>query len=306
MSYWKLLYQKLVNTRLENPVRESYRHSIQEELYYRTLNKLKDDPILAEIENFSMLLNPRKPGLEKDLFTHGTREKESVEILRDQMQTGMKVIDIGANIGFYTLIMRQESGEKGKVTAIEPSPRNFELLERNLNLNSFEDVDTVEKAVGKQKGVENLRMAEAPNLNRVNGIEESENTFRVECTTLDSLCTAPDMIRMDVEGYEIEILKGMKRILQQEDFKVFMEIHPWKMEEFYGYEIQELWDILIDQGFRIKYGIRHPNRIKPLNFVSPSYPSKRVINPNQPIEKAKKEYKDFFDWTGAYRVFLEK
>lgn len=215
----------------------------------------------------------------------------------------MEVVDIGANIGYYTLIEASNVGDKGQVTAIEPTPSSFRRLEKNCMLNGFENVELLNIAVGSDQSRVSLKEKRTHNHNKIH--EKGE--ISVEQDSLDSLIDFdPDIVRMDVEGYELEILKGMEKTLDSEGLILFLEVHPSKIERNYGGNKEEFWRILSENGFRVKYLIRHPPRPKPLYFLKWGYPPKRVLQPDMCVEEARKEHSDFFAWESVFRVFLKK
>ena len=113
-------------------------HSIKDELwywinYYRCSSK----EVIKKIQGSKMLLDLRDKGIHKDLFLYGCREPECTKIVQKELCEGMKVVDIGANIGYYALMEAQIVGDSGKIYAIEPEPRNFRMLERNIEMNSY-------------------------------------------------------------------------------------------------------------------------------------------------------------------------
>ena len=82
----------------------------------------------------------------------GVNEKYETELFKKMVQDGMVVVDIGANIGYYTLIAAKLVGNKGIVYAFEPEPSNYELLCQNIAINGYTNVVPIEKAVSKTSG----------------------------------------------------------------------------------------------------------------------------------------------------------
>lgn len=160
-----------------------------------------------------MLLDLGDPGISRTLLLFGTREQEHVEIMRRVLQPGMTVLDIGANIGFYALLELELVGETGDVVLVEPSPQNVELLQRNLGLNSFHDVVVHPVAVSDRSGTRPFTMSTFSNLGTFHDLdaESTAGVLEVETVTVPQLVGDGklDLIRMDVEGHEVEVLNGM-------------------------------------------------------------------------------------------------
>ena len=288
-------------------VREIYRHSFFGELYYRTVNLILEDKLIVKkLSGFEMILDISNSGLEKDLFLHGVREKESVGILSEYLEEGMEVVDVGANIGYYTMIQAEIVGDSGLVKAIEPTESSFLRLKKNCGLNEFENIDFINKAVGSESETVQIKERASPNLNRVTDSKDSGNGS-VEQEPLDDIIDFdPDAVRMDVQGYETEILKGMEEVLQTDNLMLFIEVHPSKIRGYYGDDITEFWKILSKNDFKVKYLIRHPPKPRPTYFFRKAYPPKKVLKPEMGVEETLENHQDFFDWETAFRVFLEK
>jgi len=186
------------------------------------------------------------PGISKALIISGTREEQLQYILRQELEEGMVILDLGANIGFYVLLEAQIVGSKGKVYAVEPSPRNFELLNRNIELNGVKDiVETFNIGASNQKGKEKFYLSPCSNLStfiprsyRSAGRTEPINSkcLEVEVTDLSSFVKdkrTVDFMRMDIEGYEVEVFEGMQEALKKGNFspKIVFECHFPKYDD---------------------------------------------------------------------------
>lgn len=291
---------------LDKPVREIYRHSVFSEIYYRFVKFILEDNLLVKsVLDYQMILDINNGGLEKDIFLHGIREKESTDIFLDYLKNGMNVVDIGANIGYYTLMEASKVGDSGNVLAIEPTLSSFNMLKKNCSINGFENIDFVNNAVGLESKNVGIDKGRSPNLNRISAKHPGKELVKQE--TLNNLVDIePDIVRMDVQGYELEILKGMDNLLESNDMMLFIEVHPSKIEEYYEGDMEEFWEILSDYNFHIKYLVRHPPKPYIRYFFKREYPPKKVLNPDLSIEKTKENYSSFFEWDSVFRVFLKK
>ncbi len=149
---------------------------------------------------------------------------------------GDTVVDVGAHIGLYSLIAAKRVGPSGKVIAIEPDPENCNLLHRNIELNKLTNVTILERAAfssnsklklylpGKERGFTKLGTIMA---NRA----MTENFLEIDATTLDHLMlmqgmTQVNWIKIDVEGAELEVLKGATVTLSvSKDIALLIEVH---------------------------------------------------------------------------------
>lgn len=165
-----------------------------------------------------MWLDLEDRGISRSLLLFGRREMDHKAMLELVLKPGMTVFDIGANIGYYVLLELGLIGETGRMIAIEPSPSNIALLGRNLALNgASERVTVVEGAVSNQAGARHFHLSEQSNLNTFHAdggaeLHLSGETIEVATYSLPDLAERfgpPDLIRMDVEGHEVEVIEGM-------------------------------------------------------------------------------------------------
>jgi FkbM family methyltransferase len=133
-------------------------------------------------------------------------EKHERKLFCDAIAPGSVVLDVGANIGLYTLLAAKRGA---RVFAIEADPRNLELLRQNVHLNGFDDRVTIFPiAAGNQQGMVMLyrTRGNSGNSNLFEGIDP----VQVPCRTIDSLNLPPiDVCKMDIEGNEVSALRGM-------------------------------------------------------------------------------------------------
>lgn len=214
-----------------------------------------------------MLLSLLDVGISRDLLIHGTREVNAGRSFRSIIRPGDVIVDAGANIGWYTLMEAHEVGERGRVFAIEPVPGNFALLERNLSLNGFsERVLPVQAAVGDVNGEVDIHVARQSNLSAVRRTPIMEryvqfaSSVRVPVVRIDDFLVGQgldpsdvNIVRMDIEGFELEALRGMERVLSTaQDLALFIEIHPKLVKEIHGLGgYQRMLHMLRENGFFI-------------------------------------------------------
>jgi len=215
---------------------------------------------ITEVNNAKMFLLPRKGGIYRDLFSYKKREPICTNYLMHSgvLKEGDVVLDVGANIGYYVLVEAQLVGKSGKVYAVEPVRSNFDLLERNVQLNNFKNVSAFQFAFGEKDAksgeiyVSDKSNLCAMNRNAVGGKIVSAQEVCVE--TVDTFFkdkAPPNLIRMDVEGYEYQIIKGMAKTLKG-DLKILAELHP--LRRYIDPEkMDEMFDILEQNNFRVRF-----------------------------------------------------
>lgn len=146
-----------------------------------------------------------------NLSLFGFYEKRETEFIKQNIASEMICLDIGANIGYHTLLMAKLAKQ---VLAFEPFPDAYELLNKNLDLNLFMNVRTYPYALGDKNKIARL-FIEQGNFG-MNKLEGSGRFIDVEERTLDSFYKGRvDFVKIDVEGHELEVLKGMIKILKK-------------------------------------------------------------------------------------------
>jgi len=189
--------------------------------------------VIRNIMGSKMRLDLTDTGVSHDLIINGIREPYITEAFRKEVTKGNTIIDIGANIGYYALQEAQLVGEWGRVYAIEPVVESMEMLKRNIKLNEYKNIKTYDMAIGNYTGKVSMNIHPLRNLSSISGISSRTGDSRmVDITTLDKFIEnnvypdIPDLIRMDVEGYESEIIKGMANLLNSQlPLKLLVEIH---------------------------------------------------------------------------------
>lgn len=217
---------------------------------------LLSSDFMLEINESKMILNINDKGLSKDLFIYGKREYLITDYLINSgvLKEGDVALDIGANIGYYALLESKLVGNSGKVYAIEPVSTNLELLQKNIKLNNRKNMQVFHLAIGDKNTSlkvylhRNFNLCSVKKNQLVNYIGEET----VDCLTVDSFLEgkdAPQLIRMDVEGYEYNILKGMTLTVEK-PVKILMEIHGSLMTKE---ESTEIFSMLRKNGFKVDF-----------------------------------------------------
>jgi len=167
----------------------------------------------------------------------GNYEPETTKIFEDVIKPGMYVIDVGAHVGYYTLLAARAVGPDGRVVAFEPDESNYAALETNIKLNDYHNVITVKSAVSDYDGQASLAMS-----NLYSGIhyldykEQGNDGVDVDTTTIDTFLDSHEnpeigLVKIDVEGSEERVLDGMTRLLNRQNaINIVLEFHPKLLE----------------------------------------------------------------------------
>ncbi|MGE0192622.1 MAG: FkbM family methyltransferase [Planctomycetota bacterium] len=156
------------------------------------------------------------------VFLLGERSLPEASVVRSLLAPGMVAVDVGANIGYWTLFLCSRVGTSGQVVAYEPSPENLPELEANIARNGLAQVTVRPVAVGARAGVVSF-------LSGINGgvAEGDGGPHLCPVVTLDELRDRPvDFVKIDVEGYEGAVLEGARELIRRQRPVLWIEFHP--------------------------------------------------------------------------------
>lgn len=219
---------------------------------------LKKRYVIAPVNDYRMMLDLQTPGLSRTLFVYGTREIMDTYVVRKEVHGAMNVLEVGANIGYYAM-MEARQLTTGKIYALEPDPRNQELLRKNAELNGCGDkLLLFPYAASDKNGTATLFMGKRTNVSSLvsheyNGGSES---IEVKVIKLDDFPEIDqiDFIRMDIEGYECRVLDGMREYLatHKRPLKIFIETHNHAYNDS-DMNFTAQMRFLGENGFKVKY-----------------------------------------------------
>lgn len=209
---------------------------------------------IKEIEGFKMALEPSKPGISDELYRKGGREFPFMWILRKEVKGCTLGYDIGANLGYTTIPISKACQ---KVFAFEPDKRSRDLLNKNIELNGLSNVLVFKEAITDHNLGVDLYLSKKPNQTSITRKKAGKGAVKVRApsVTLDTHARFNDdhvFMKMDIEGAEVEAMRGAKKILSHnEHVKILMEIHPKAYSK--DRDFRETMDLLAFHGFRMKY-----------------------------------------------------
>ena len=189
------------------------------------------------------------------LSTEGVYEPLVTELVQKEVRPGDVVLDIGAHIGYYTLIFAGRVGPDGRVFAFEPEPGNCALLEKNVHANGYHNVAILRKAVAEKAGTVRLYPAEDNSGdNRIYDSHDGRRFLEVETMRLDDYFPGDrwkvDFIKMDIQGAEYAALCGMGALLNRNTgVKLVTEFWPFGLAMF-GIDPKAYLQSLAGHGFR--------------------------------------------------------
>ena len=222
---------------------------------------------IIELPEFKMYLDPNERVVSKSIFLHKIWEPLESKLFCRSINKGDIVIDIGAHIGWYSLLASRHVGEEGLVYAFEPEPRSFNILIKNIKLNDITNIIPINKALSDSSGIQLLYInlyKKDPSLFRM-WSDSDEESVPVEVIPLDEYLENKqvDIIKIDVEGYEYKIFQGMEKILSENpNLIIFSEYWPEGLRKA-GSSPKEYLDIIKKHGFII---IKIEEKLEKINY----------------------------------------
>lgn len=203
--------------------------------------------------------------IQQQLFWYGYYEKDAILTWEQMIHTNAVVLDIGANTGYYSIIAAKRSRH---TYAFEPGSSNRKKLEENIQLNKLVNITVLPYAVSDKQGKAELHIAGDDNTG-MNSLEQTGNFSGrkevVNITTIDYWVTENriagiGLVKIDVEGSEMKVLKGMQAVIEEHKPVFFMEVIGQLLMQS-GHSVNEVYDFLFSKGYNA-YGIIKPLRLK--------------------------------------------
>lgn len=218
-------------------------------LKWQVGSRLVPGPIAVPFAgNARLLVRPGMTGATGNIYC-GLHEFNDMAFLLHFLRPEELFLDVGANIGSYTVLAGKVSGVR--VIAVEPIPQTFEYLMDNIQLNRLQSVVQAENiALGAEDSVVTMTANQDAMNHAVSSHDMDTDIVTVPVKRLDDLVgdEIPALIKIDVEGYETEVLKGAQRTMASPDCKaVIMELNG--SGNRYGFNEMELHHSMIQSGY---------------------------------------------------------
>ncbi len=220
----------------------------------------------VEVHGHKMFLT--KKGFE-EYSTQGIYGKFDTQAVESLIKPGDYVIDVGAAIGYFTLIFARAVGRDGFVFAFEPKKDRFDILSKNIQINNYSNVKIENMAImeddkkinlfQRNDGRSGLRyIKNAQRLEKHNDVDRHKTPIKITTSQLDdyleksSLLEKISFMKIDVDGPELLVLKGSKLLLKNNSLKIFMEWDKVSARRS-GCEPSDIIDLLLQNNFKMFY-----------------------------------------------------
>jgi FkbM family methyltransferase len=216
-------------------------------------------PVVVGTGDFEILVDADDQAIGQAIAITGDYEPEVSRTLRGLLEPGAVFVDVGANYGWHSLVAARAVGEAGRVISVEPNPRNAGLLRQSAGRNGFPHLTVMAVAAGDEHG---LAALETDGSNgRIVGVDASilealACSFVVPLRRLDHIVEQAgdprvDVMKIDVEGFELAALRGGRRVITRDRPVIVSEFFPRALLSTGGIDPAEYLDALRELGYSI-------------------------------------------------------
>ncbi len=182
----------------------------------------RDGPVVCSYDGDLRIRADLNDWLQRQIFMYGTYrvEERHRHLMLSRVKEGGTILDVGAHIGYYSLLFAKRTGQSGRVFAFEPSSQNYGRLLENISLNDLANITTVKAAVSDEAGTATINLAAGSNTGSTSLHFDTDavGTEQVKTITIDDYLERHridevNLIKIDVEGHELHVLRGLRRTL---------------------------------------------------------------------------------------------
>jgi len=218
-------------------------------------HRLNDRVSLAKLKGFSIYVQDEDQAVGQHV-KRDRYEPNVTHVFRERVRPGMNVLDVGANIGYFTMLSASLVGPSGSVTAIEPNPESAKLLEASRRANSFDNVAVLQVAAGRELG---LLVLHGSYSNAMTSAIPDDAAAVITSTTVPSVKIDDlipkdkkiDFVKIDVEGAEYNALLGASEMIKRCHPTIVSEFSPQTMPGISGVDGRQYLRFLLDFGYTI-------------------------------------------------------
>jgi len=211
------------------------------------LNRCKSSSVV--VDGRSMII-PENEYLQYMVLTHKRPHENYVKSI---IKKGDTVIDLGANVGYWTLLFAELVGETGRVFAFEPEPNNFKMLKKNVEINNYKNVVLEQKAVSNKTEKAHLYLTDNGTMDHRLSKEKKRESIQVQVVKLDDYFKdfdiSIDFIKSNMQGADFAGIMGMQQLIKKsKNLKMTFEFAP-SMAKGFGLEPEECIEFIKNLGF---------------------------------------------------------
>lgn len=246
---------KYALTRIKDALKAKLNEHFRNRQHKKRLRSLnKKEKIIVSCVGKLFELKTSDFGLHRDLISDRIREPVATALMMQYAQPQHTLLDAGANIGYFSLLL---SDKCKYVYAVEPDKDNYKALIRNIELNRSKNINVFNLAFSDNSEDLYLNKSDKSNWHTTSKQYSQQDSEKIKAISIDSFCSekgiAPDIIKMDIEGFEKIVIPGAKKILNTVSY-LFFELHSSLITIE---ETNHILDIIEDAGLELSHIIRY-------------------------------------------------
>lgn len=221
------------------------------------MNLLKGVMTVTNYDNTMKMKLDIGEWIQQQIFFFGYYDERGMKCLKKYLNKGDVFIDIGANVGCYSLIASKIVTETGKVYAFEPVNSIYNCLKKNVELNNLKNIVLEKKAIYNKRGVKDLYISLSDNMGMssistpVSNYIEKVNTITLDEFIRNNKVNKVDFIKIDIEGAELYALQGMTNTIIQNKPVIIVELNEWILKET-GIDMKDIIKLMQKLGYSMK------------------------------------------------------
>ncbi len=218
-------------------------------------NKSNPKSVLRYKNGVAFNISKNKGSVSKSLIFKRNYEFNETNLIKKVIKTDWTVIDVGANFGWYSMHFAHLVGKNGKIFSFEPVPETYEELNSNIKLNSFQNIKAFNLALGNKDGaisfgVANFDGGSGASSEFLNYSKRIQTNMRkLDDIIKEEKINKVDFIKLDIEGGELNMLKGSEQLLKRFRPKILIEIVDMHCQRF-GHSPLDVYNFLINKGYK--------------------------------------------------------
>lgn len=243
---WKFWSQRLADEEFTFSKLAAYFRKSRE---YATSDKARGIKQVA-LGDFHLCVYEYDWDIGEQILQNKQYEPHVTSFLKQHLKAGSTFVDVGANIGYFTLMAATQLGNSGRTIAVECNPKNCELIYLSLHRNGLDRVLVYPFAISDTEKL--MSFSGGFSNGFVDELEAGEDAVIVPAVTLDFLLRDEpriDMIKMDVEGSEAKAWRGMQQVVAKHHPDILMEFFPALLEQHSGTRGDDLLDAIFAEGY---------------------------------------------------------
>lgn len=279
MYHPKFFFRKILISliRLLNPIIFSSNRS-------KLAKSIKDGSTLVDLMpgiNLPMIINPKM--YFSKVYTGYIFESGTIYFIKDYLRAGQTVLDVGANVGYFSLLFSQIVGNTGQVIAFEPGDFSFNLLKQNKELNQYHWLKIYQAALGEDDKIVSFNSGE-PGMDVYNSLGDichpSADASKFKKIQIQQFkgdnwfeqhnISSIDLMKIDVEGGEYGVIKGMLKMFENKRISILLIEITYEMSESFGYQPSDIIELLKKFGYQWFY-LQSTGNLVPLLGNNPSH-----------------------------------